>query len=203
MPRGGGRYRMRKPAWFVALAMTFVIGIAGVAWAVQTYTWSGNKTVGDASQYGNWMNGVHELAVSVDKSVTPNVTYTHYVYVSDYALDGTYTNDTKCASNNKCLANYYVRSKDGGKTWSNPTKLPVAANTPSDRSTIATTGSTVVALYMAGAARSMCRRRGTSTARGARTTAARGRTSRSSPGKRPPAAATTSTCGPPAVTCTR
>jgi hypothetical protein len=139
---------MRKPAWFVALAMTFVIGIAGVAWAVQTYTWSGNKTVGDASQYGNWMNGVHELAVSVDKSVTPNVTYTHYVYVSDYALDGTYTNDTKCASNNKCLANYYVRSKDGGKTWSNPTKLPVAANTPSDRSTIATTGSTVVALYM-------------------------------------------------------
>jgi hypothetical protein len=139
---------MRSTFGRVALASALVVTLATAAWAVANYTWSANKTVGSAVQYGTWMNGVHQLGVTVDTSVSPSVTYTHFVYTSDYALDGTYTNDTKCTSNNKCLANYYVRSKDGGKSWSKPKKLPVPANTPTDRATIATTGNTVVAVYM-------------------------------------------------------
>ena len=139
---------MRKGAWRSALALTLVVGLATAAWAVANYTWSANKVVGPANQYGTWMNGVHQLGVTVDTSVSPNVTYTHFVYTSDYTLGGVYTNDTKCSGSGDCLANYYVRSKDGGKSWSNAKKLPTPAKTPSDRVTVATTGSTVVALYM-------------------------------------------------------
>jgi hypothetical protein len=134
--------------WRIAVALSLVVGLAVAAWALATYTWSAKSTVGPAAQAGTFMNGVHQLAVTVDKSVTPAKTYTNLVYQSDYTTAGVYTNDTKCATNNDCLANYYVRSADGGKTWGSPKILPAPANTPTDRATIAATGTTLVAVYM-------------------------------------------------------
>jgi hypothetical protein len=139
---------MRRSVWRITVALALVVGLSVAAWALTTYTWSANKTVGGSAQAATFMNGVHQLGVTVDKSVSPAKTYTHFVYQSDYTLAGVYTNDTKCAASNDCLANYYVRSSDGGKTWGNPKKLPTPANTPTDRATIATTGTTLVAAYM-------------------------------------------------------
>ena len=139
---------MRKPVWRVAVALAVVLGMTTVAWALTNYTWSAKQTVGGANQAGTFMNGVHQLAVTVDTSVSPAKTFANYVYESDYTTAGVYTNDTKCAASNDCLANYYVRSSDGGKTWGNPKRLPAPANTPMDRGTIASTGTTLVVLQM-------------------------------------------------------
>jgi hypothetical protein len=146
--RSAGRELVRRPASTIAIASALVVTLATAAWAVSNYTWSANKLVGGASQAATFMNGVHQLAVTVDKSVTPAKTYANFVYQSDYTTAGVYTNDTKCAASNDCLANYYVRSSDGGKTWNNPKRLPAPANTHMDRGTIATTGTTIVALEM-------------------------------------------------------
>jgi hypothetical protein len=139
---------MRKPVWRIAVALSVVLAMATAAWALTNYTWSAKQVVGPAAQAGTFMNGVHQLAVTVDKSVSPAKTYTNLVYQSDYTTAGVYANDTKCTTNNDCLANYYVRSSDGGKTWNNPKRLPAPANTPVDRATIASTGTTIVALEM-------------------------------------------------------
>jgi len=139
---------MRKPVWRGAGALSVVFGVTTLARALPNYSWSSKQTVGGANQAGTFMNGVHQLAITVDTSVSPAKTFANYVYESDYTTAGVYTNDTKCAASNDCLANYYVRSSDGGKTWGNPKRLPAPANTPMDRGTIAATGTTLVALQM-------------------------------------------------------
>ena len=139
---------MRKPVWRIAVALSVVLGMTTAAWALTNYTFTARTVVGPVAQAGTWMNGVHQLALTVDKSVTPAKTYTNFVYTSDYTTAGVYTTDIHCGNNNDCLANYYVRSSDGGKTWSAPKRLPAPANTPMDRVTIAATGTTLVALEM-------------------------------------------------------
>lgn len=139
---------MRKPVWRIAVALSVVLATATAAWALTNYTWGTKAVVGPSAQAGTFMNGVHQLAITVDKSVTPAKTYANLVYQSDYTTAGVYTNDTKCATNNDCLANYYVRSSDGGKTWNSPKRLPAPANTPTDRATLASTGTTLIAVYM-------------------------------------------------------
>lgn len=136
------RWYTRLGAAALAVAM-----LAGVAFAV-SYSWSSKQTIGDVDQYGTWLNGVNQLAQTIDKKVSPAKIYTHFVYVADYTTGGVYTNDTKCSSANECLANYYVRSTNGGKTWGAPVELPRPANRHADRVTIAATGSTVIGVYM-------------------------------------------------------
>jgi hypothetical protein len=135
---------IRLIRWSVALGLALALCATVAAWAVANYSFSGSATTGGASQAGQWMNGTNALGVTVDKSVTPAKTYTHHVYVSDYTLSGTYTNDNACSASDSCLSNYYERSTNGGKTWANPVQLPRPANTPTERATLAFSGKTLV-----------------------------------------------------------
>lgn len=138
---------LRRWSRSAIVSLGLVFALVGTAIALVTYSWSTAAVVGGTNQFATWMNSTHATAYTIDKTVTPAVTYTHNVYVSDYALDGTYTNDTKCAAGD-CLANYYVRSTNGGKTWTNPVKVPAPANTPTDRGTLAAAGKTVLVAYV-------------------------------------------------------
>jgi hypothetical protein len=130
--------------WSVAIGLALALCTTVAAWAVANYTFSGSATTGGASQAGQWMNGTNALGVTVDKTVTPKKTYTHHVYISDYTLGGTYTNDNACGSSDACLSSYYERSANGGKTFGTPVQLPRPAKTPTERATLAYTGKTLI-----------------------------------------------------------
>jgi hypothetical protein len=143
MPRNAGRY-----AGVVATVIVMTVA-ASLAWAA-TYTWSDPEAVGDPDQFGTWSNGVNQVGMSVDKTVDPTVTYTHYVYVSDYSATGVFASDAKCSGRqNVCMAAWYVRSTNGGRTWQNAVQLPAPADhMPYERPTLAVTGKTLIATYL-------------------------------------------------------
>ncbi len=114
----------------LGIAVTLAIVVASVAFAI-IYTWSTPAVVGGANQFATWMNGVHQVGVTVDATVTPNKTYTHYVYQSDYALDGTFTNDTKCANQNDRSATTTSGAPTAGSPGTVPSCCPPRTGPPS------------------------------------------------------------------------
>jgi hypothetical protein len=137
--------QIRRLQTSTAIALGLVLTCTVLAWALVSYSFGTAAALGGASQTGQWLNGTNAVGVTVDKTVSPVKTYTHLVYVSDYTTSGAFTTDNTCSGSNACLANYYQRSADGGKTFGAPVQLPRPANTATERATLAVTGKTLIA----------------------------------------------------------
>ena len=128
------------------LGIVAALAISTAALAVANYSFGDTGLLGDPDQT-TWSNGVPQVAVSTDKTVSPARTWIHSIYVSDATLSGGFTSDTACSNQGNCLENWYTRSSNNGNSWSNPVKIPSPAG-HTERGAIAVTGKTVIVAMM-------------------------------------------------------
>ena len=137
---------VRKLRKATALAVVTVMAVATTALAVANYTFARPKVVGGTSQT-TWTNGVPQVGVTIDKRADPRKTWMHALYLSDANLAGAFSSDKNCSNKGNCLANWYTRSSNAGRAWSNPVKVPGPGGHV-ERGTLAVTGATVVVAMM-------------------------------------------------------
>lgn len=122
---------VRKMRWGAALAVALVALSMGAALA---FSWDPPNASGRLGPNLTWNNGDPVLAINGDGSLSA-------AYVSDYTK-GVFADDVT----GPYMSNFYVRSTNGGATWSKPIKLNGKYH--ADRVTLVSSGDNVATFYM-------------------------------------------------------